>query len=498
MKTQIIHLESHDDTHSVTDKMDWSQTPRVLLIWPEKNDVLIDHLDLVILERHSTSLGSQLGLVADQPDVIYNAKRAGIPHFKSRAEAQTRPWPRSQRYYRQRSFQEKILEPKETDLSEKPEKDVLFELPPWARLTTFTVAVIAVLTIAFLLLPRSEIIIPVQDQWTEVIIPVRASPDIQNVYVSGALPAREISVSIEKRAQMETTGTVSIPETYAAGEVIFTNLTDHKVNVPKNTTLTTGGEDPVSYRTLHAVELPAGTGTKVEAQIKAKDPGSSANREAGAVSGIGADFGADLTVTNPQPIRGGKDIYLSIPSERDKQRLTEQVIQDVKEDAQERLKQKMEPGDMLISETPIIKEIEEKEFAPSEGEPGETLEVNIRVKVSGWIVRDQDLRTLAQDVMQTNQYTNQYQPVSDTLTYQPDTKITVHDNREAEWMLAIKWQRKPSIKESEIVSTVLGQTPSRAKRQLTEKYNLTNPPQISIFPSWWPRLPFLPFRIKVE
>ncbi|MBS3750878.1 MAG: hypothetical protein KGY39_05150, partial [Anaerolineales bacterium] len=226
--------------------------------------------------------------------------------------------------------------------------------------------------------------------------------------------------------------------------------------------------------------------------------GSSANQEAGAVSGIGADFGADLTVTNPQPIRGGEDIYLSIPSERDKQTLTEQVIQDVKEDAQERLGQKMEPGDMLISESPIIKEIEKKEFTPPEGEPGETLEVNIRVKVSGWIVKDQDLRTLAQDVMQTNQYTDQYQPVSDTLTYQPDTKITVHDNREAEWMLAIKWQRKPSVKESEIVSTVLGQTPSRAKRQLTEKYNLSNPPRISIIPSWWPRLPFLPFRIKVE
>jgi hypothetical protein len=36
MKTQIIQLESHDDIISIRDKMGWSQTSRILLVWPEK------------------------------------------------------------------------------------------------------------------------------------------------------------------------------------------------------------------------------------------------------------------------------------------------------------------------------------------------------------------------------------------------------------------------------------------------------------------------------
>jgi hypothetical protein len=498
VKTQIIHLESHDDTNSVIDKMDWSQTPRVLLIWPEKTDVLTGHLDLVILERHCTSLGSQLALVTPQPDVRYNAEKAGIPVFKSREEAQTKPWPRSQRFYRRRSIQQKILEPREVDIPERPQVQELFELPRWGQLAVFTVGVIAVLAVALLLLPQSEIHIPNQDQWTEVVLPVRASPQIQEIYVSGAIPAREISVSVEKRAQGVATGTLAIPDSYASGEVVFTNLTNHEVELPQNTTLSTSGPDPVRYQTLSAVTIPAGIGEAIAVDVKAKQPGSVGNQDAGAVSGIGAAVGADLTVTNPEPIQGGKDIYIPIPTEQDRQRLTTRAITELKEAALDSLRQEMDPGDILLSDAPFIKEIEEETFTPAEGEPGDTFELTIRVTLSAWIVKDDDLQKLAHEVMRTSQQTSQYQPLADTLTFESNTKPTVTEDREAEWELTIKWQRNPTFEKNEIVRLVLGQTPAQAKAHLTEEYNLSNSPQISTRPSWWPRLPFLPFRIDVN
>ncbi|MFO8037410.1 MAG: baseplate J/gp47 family protein [Anaerolineales bacterium] len=498
MKTQIIHLESHDDTISVIDKMDWSQTPRVLLIWPEKTDVLTGHLDLVILERHCTSLGSQLALVTSQPDVRYNAEKAGIPVFKSREEAQTKPWPRSQRFYRRRSIQEKILEPREVNVSDRPQAQALFELPRWGQLAVFTVSVIAVLAVAFLLLPQSEIHIPIQDQWAEIILPVRASPEIKQVYVSGAVPAREISVSIEKRSQGVATGTLAVPDTYASGEVRFTNLTDNEIELPQNTTLFTGGSDPIRYQTASAVTIPAGIGEEVKADIQAKEPGTAGNQDAGAISGIGADVGADLTVTNPEPIQGGKDMYIPIPTEQDRQRLTNRALKELKETALDSLRDKMEPGDILLSETPNVKEIEDETFTPAEGEPGETLELTIRVTLSAWIVTHDDLNKLAEEVMRTRQQSSQYQPIPDSLTFESITKPIVTDDQNAEWELMVKWQRKPKYKKNEIVRLVLGQTPAHAKAQLTEEYNLSNPPQISTRPAWWPRLPFLPFRINVN
>ena len=65
MKTQILQLESHDDAISTRDKMGWGQTRRVLLIWPARGRVLTRQLDLILLLRHSLTLGVQLALVMD-------------------------------------------------------------------------------------------------------------------------------------------------------------------------------------------------------------------------------------------------------------------------------------------------------------------------------------------------------------------------------------------------------------------------------------------------
>ena len=56
MKTQILRLEAHDDVISAHDKMQWSQTGRILLVWPEHGKILTRRLDLILLLRHSQSL----------------------------------------------------------------------------------------------------------------------------------------------------------------------------------------------------------------------------------------------------------------------------------------------------------------------------------------------------------------------------------------------------------------------------------------------------------
>ena len=73
MKTQILRLEPHDDFISARDKMGWSQTERILLVWPEGGHILVRRLDLTLLQRKSTSLGAQLALVCDDANVRYYA-----------------------------------------------------------------------------------------------------------------------------------------------------------------------------------------------------------------------------------------------------------------------------------------------------------------------------------------------------------------------------------------------------------------------------------------
>jgi len=97
MKTQIIQLEPHDDHISIRDKMNWSKTPRVLLIWPRRRRVDLDTLDLKLLQRHAIDLGSELGLVTKSNRVIRAAAELGIPTFANNLAAQREAWPLQKR-----------------------------------------------------------------------------------------------------------------------------------------------------------------------------------------------------------------------------------------------------------------------------------------------------------------------------------------------------------------------------------------------------------------
>ena len=79
MKTQIIHLEPHDDIISTRDKMGWGKTRRILLVWPTRGQILTRKLDLQLLLRQAQTAGEQLALVTYDPDVLFNASRAGDP-----------------------------------------------------------------------------------------------------------------------------------------------------------------------------------------------------------------------------------------------------------------------------------------------------------------------------------------------------------------------------------------------------------------------------------
>ena len=93
MKTQLVHLESHDDLISIRDKMAWAKTPRILLVWPRSERVDVRPLDLQLLRRHARSLGSELGLVTHDAEIRAAARQMKLAVFSTAGEAQRKPWP---------------------------------------------------------------------------------------------------------------------------------------------------------------------------------------------------------------------------------------------------------------------------------------------------------------------------------------------------------------------------------------------------------------------
>ena len=273
MKTQIIQLEPHDDTISVRDKVGWSQTGRVILVWPARGRLLDRRLDLVLLLRHSQSLGVQIALVTNDREVRSQAKLLGISVYRSIRKAQNSRWKRPSRKkiptsLGEKEGQDRILKVHEILTNPLHRKRETQALSPPLRIGLFTLGVLAVLSIAAVLIPSADITITPETRRQEINLHVQANESVEKINLTGILPIRKINTIVEGRGSIQTTGIVNIPTSYASGVALFKNLTDQALIIPAGTVVSTS-DSAQRFSTQRVARLPAGPGEEIEIPIQA-------------------------------------------------------------------------------------------------------------------------------------------------------------------------------------------------------------------------------------
>ena len=68
----------------------------------------------------------------------------------------------------------------------------------------------------------------------------------------------------------------------------------------------------------------------------------------------------------------------------------------------------------------------------------------------------------------------------------------------AQWEMRAEWQEIASLNMAQAIHLTLGLPIPQAIQQLENNLPLSSPAEITLTPDWWPRLPMLPFRIRVE
>ena len=241
MKTHIINLEPHDDIISTRDKMKWAKASRIVLVWPRRSKLLYRRIDLVLLKRHSDSLGSQLAFVTQDTEVRYHAPRLGIPVYRTLKRAQGAHWRLPRRFRDQES--EELNDKKnvikystERLFTERPNRKSKY-LNPLTRVLFFTLGVLAFLSIAASLYPSAEIRLNPLLRLQTATIEITADPHVEVINISGTVPARNISVIVEGRSNLSASGSITLPDQPAIGYAQFTNLTDESILIPAGTTI---------------------------------------------------------------------------------------------------------------------------------------------------------------------------------------------------------------------------------------------------------------------
>ncbi len=492
MKTKIITLESHDDLISVRDRMSWAKTPRILLVWPKYEKVTLRLVDLKVLQRHATSLGAQLGLVTRTRRVRADAEELQIPVFESAGQAQRVSWPKPRRRRIAWHAPDRNLRERRQQL---PASEEAWRAHPVARVSAFLVGVLAVLALVALFIPRAHITLTPVSKVQSIVLPVTASPEIDSVFITGNIPAREKRVIVEGKQTVIVTGQAAIPQSKAEGIVEFRNLTQQSVNVPAGAVVQNA--EGIRFVTTEDGVVEAGIGKTLELPIEALNAGVAGNLAADTIDSIEGRLGLSLSLTNAEPTSGGRELPSVQASDADRQRAKDLLMQSLEEDARQKFSEELASENLLFAKTIKLSQILREEYDPPAGAAGTTLTLTMQVEFSSLYADASDVTRLAALALNASLPAG-FSAASETLTVKPVSTPTLNADGSAKWTIRAERGIVQSINTAQVAQMLQGSSVRNVESQLKEDLPLADDPDIRLTPSWWPWMPIVPFRISVE
>ncbi|MCJ7624505.1 MAG: baseplate J/gp47 family protein, partial [Anaerolineaceae bacterium] len=327
MKTQVIQLENHDDVISTQDKMMWSKSPRILLVWPGTKKILNHKADLVLLLRLSRRLGTQLAIITHDKRVKFYANDIGLPVFDSITAAQRRPW---RRPWLKNIASNLIKESSRATSNElrdsKPFAKTKEEPKNFIRIGSFLVGFLACFSLLVFFLPVAQVHLDMKEKEQSVTFDILANQETNNPSINGTIPAYTTSVIVEGMDNISSSGTKMLPEGSAKGTVQFTNISNHIVEISAGTIVMTLGDNPVRFQTLKKAVCSNLNDEPVEVEVQAVEPGGSGNVQAGEIIAIEGETGLFVSVFNSTPLSGGSEREVPNPTENDYTELSERLF----------------------------------------------------------------------------------------------------------------------------------------------------------------------------
>ena len=503
MKTYVVQLENHDDVISARDKISWSKAPRVLLVWPRRGRVLQRSVDLLLILRHCQHLGAQLAIVTANGEVKSNAYDLGISTFASAEQAQQTNWRRTRGAQSNNRLATRRVRPPAVAQALRELREQFQSIPVQSRrlrLALFTAGVLAFLTLVIFFAPGATITLTPAQKNQQISLPVWAQSAIQAANPSGGMPARSLSVVVEGRDQINSSGRMRVPDGFASGQIALTNLTGQVVEIPAGSIVLTTGADPIRFTTTHSAQVPAGLGMTHTVIVTAVLPGQDGNVAAGQIRAMEGTVGLQVVVENPQPASGGSDRYSPAPTLLDAQNLREKLLASLEKMALEELHTKSDPRQLMVDGSLRVRTVLEEYRDPAQDQPADVLQLTLRVEYEAWYVEEADVQAIAQAALDANRHAN-YQPVPGSLIYQLKMQPTASPGNllgaNFQGQLTAERRIKAVWSDYATIQAITGRRLADAAMILKTRLELTAAPAIEIYPSWWRRLPFLPARISL-
>jgi hypothetical protein len=503
LREQILFLDPHDDYHSARDKIGWTQADRVLLVWPVRRRMrkLTRQLDLLLLQRHAARLGAAIALVTDDPVVCDHAEGLSIPVFDSVDDSHLHPW-RARRPAKPVRPERSLPDP------EDALPLVTIHWPQWLKSKRlarvlgglmFALAIGGLTVMAALTLPGARLTLTPQSQTLTTTVSITADPARTEIDVAGgAIPAKTSSVVIEGSGEASTTGSVDEATQKAGGLVTFTNLTTQAVRIPAGTAVrTTTGGAPIRFVVQRDVTLEAKRSAKADAPVLAVAAGPAGNVGAGLINSIEGPLAVQAAVTNSAALSGGEVKQVAAVTDADRKRLREQVLTQLRQQGYAELLTRLRESEFAPLGTVQVIRVLAETYDHFAGEKAERLKLDMRVEIGVTVVDAAQAFAVGESRLRSQ--------LGDTLLLVPGslaiTKSEVMQIDEAEsvtFEVIASAQARATIDADRVRELSRWQPTDQVSDVLYAEFPIDAKPEVTIWPGWFGRLPWLAWRVEVE
>jgi hypothetical protein len=203
-----------------------------------------------------------------------------------------------------------------------------------------------------------------------------------------------------------------------------------------------------------------------------------------------------VIVTNPYPTSGGSEIDVPAPTAQDLQTLRARLEQKIIQGASTELDSLVPEGDTLIPASISVVDNLLETPAPSIGEPGNLLELTVRLRLRAEVVPGEPVRSLAAPILDAN-LPEGYIPISNSLALTRQSEPILESDGCFHWSISASRKLQAEIQEIQAADRIKGSTIKSAQKILSASMPLAAPAQITIIPRWWPWLPLLTMRMQL-
>ena len=505
-KLYTLQLEPYDDVASVRDRLTFVDASFVLVFWPPGTRILRRKLDLLLIQRQATRLGMRIALVTDDPDILTHARELNISVFPDEQAALLQRWKRP----RNTVFTTQHNPMAQAELAEHVARLRGLSLTVagrrWqqaVRWGTFVALLMATILGFLVAAPSATVTITPASKQVYETVSIVADPTLTDIDIENRqMPSALVTLEATSHVTVQSSGVESAGAALAQGLVTFANSADQPVLIPLGTIISTGGTYPVRFETMIETVLPAGTDATVQVPIQAltEHSGAAGNVDPGAITRVEGSLADVITVTNPNATYGGAAQELATVTEQDHERLLVLGRQQVLQRARDELLLQLSGEQFLVpGSVQIIRERPEwTHYSAFVGDVAESASLDLRAEVQAVVVDERQARQVAYSGLAP--YIQPGLEVSpDALAFERGEILSIEPGGRVTFLMIVKGNVAVSIDQTRIRDQIAGMTISAARHRLENELLLDpdHPPQITTWPGWFNRLPFLPVRIDL-